>query len=88
MDMGICHHMVVFKSADGELHQFEFGPSEKRDIALPTFARSGLNTSGKESETPLGCIKESKWTESDYPHNRVFVGRSTKSLDDIKTFND
>lgn len=43
VEMGICHYMTVFKTADGELVQFDFGPLggdvQKAHGPLATFLR-------------------------------------------------
>ena len=38
VNLGIAHYMTVFRTADGRLHQFDFGPMGGRDIYVSSGA--------------------------------------------------
>lgn len=52
VDMGICHYMTVFKTADGQLVQFDFGPLggdvQKAHGPLATFLRRARAAAQKQ----------------------------------------
>jgi hypothetical protein len=52
VDMGICHYMTVFKAADGQLVQFDFGPLggdvQKAHGPLATFLRRARAAAQKQ----------------------------------------
>lgn len=97
IDAGVCHFMTVFKTPDGKMTMFDFGP-QGGDIRITHGPFKGL-LGGTQQTAPVpsssstaapapgsrGEIRESELTELPLAH--LYVGRTRMSLADIRSFN-
>ncbi|KAK9795240.1 hypothetical protein WJX73_010292 [Symbiochloris irregularis] len=75
---GFCHYLLIFRDQSGALTQFDFGPDNGADIAY-----RGLR---KAKKLPVpGQIRETALAE--LPECFLHIGRTPKSLQDIRSFN-
>lgn len=84
-DLGICHYMTIFRTPDGEMRQFDFGPIGG-DISLKG-KLPGHKRRIREKRGAQGEIREDVIDVSSLPEDCMFVGRTRLTLDDIRTFN-
>eukprot|EP00239_Pterosperma_sp_CCMP1384_P001418 CAMPEP_0197849770 /NCGR_PEP_ID=MMETSP1438-20131217/13155_1 /TAXON_ID=1461541 /ORGANISM="Pterosperma sp., Strain CCMP1384" /LENGTH=337 /DNA_ID=CAMNT_0043462607 /DNA_START=223 /DNA_END=1235 /DNA_ORIENTATION=+ len=90
-NMGLKHYLVVFKSANGTCHQFDFGPiggDIAIDIpALQVLAEKGEDGKPKRSRGKPGAIREEKIDSDSIPEDRILIGRTRLTLEDIRSYN-
>eukprot|EP00238_Polyblepharides_amylifera_P004134 CAMPEP_0196593256 /NCGR_PEP_ID=MMETSP1081-20130531/75181_1 /TAXON_ID=36882 /ORGANISM="Pyramimonas amylifera, Strain CCMP720" /LENGTH=428 /DNA_ID=CAMNT_0041917189 /DNA_START=28 /DNA_END=1311 /DNA_ORIENTATION=+ len=91
-DLGICHYQTVIKSPDGSLTLFDFGPEPDKDTEL-SLSLFDIHTNGSKSQKSRspspkrGYIREEKIDSFDYAHNIFLIGRTNKTIDEIRAFN-
>lgn len=89
-DCGICHYMTVFRSSDGTMTMFDFGPEAGGDIHVgrgpfaKIFNKSTENHLSKKNVR--ACVRENR--VSSLPLPCMYVGRTNLSLSDIRAWND
>lgn len=89
-DSGICHYMTVFRSPDGTMTMFDFGPEAGGDIHVGRgpFSRFLNKSSDRRSvrRQVRACVRENTVASLPAPH--MYVGRTNLSLADIRAWNE
>ena len=86
-DAGVCHFLTVFRTRDGALHQFDFGP-QGGDIHVAQGPLAGMFNKSKEarrSRSVVGQVRERRLAA--LPSTHMYVGSTRLTLADIRAFN-
>ena len=83
LHLGVCHYVTAFRNtSDGTITTFDFGP---------VGADVGVSLKRGKSAKPgtfAGEVREVAIQEDELPENHVVVGRTKKSLNEIRDFNE